>query len=191
MRFAYVLLVALLISAMGLAEAATAGGPWRELHRPLDLPEVAPGEACPVSPVDQRVDWAPINIFGVSGIGRGPVYPGLGRKGRLRATSGPNGEGWFSGKVFWYVKPSYGERVLIRGRRLDGPGSLRFIDVDDGGRGRKLRIKRKTDVTWHGQPEGSRGEPSGVLFRESGCYGVQIDGTRFSRTVVFRASTVS
>ena len=36
------------------------------------------------------------------------------------------GTPWLRSKLFWYVKPSYRGRVLIRGRRLDAPGSLRF-----------------------------------------------------------------
>jgi hypothetical protein len=176
-----------LLPALGLVQPANAADPWRKLHRPLHLPRLAPGDACPVSPVDQRVDWESVNAFG-DGIGPGPVYPGLGDEGHLTTEgSGP----WFGTKVFWYVKPSYPRRVLIRGRRLDGPGKARF---HDSGRshGRllpDLRITRNDSVSWEGQPRGSRGVPSGVFIRAPGCYGVQIDGTRFSRTVVFTAST--
>jgi hypothetical protein len=140
-----------------------------------------------VSPVDRRVDWTRINIFGGSGIGRGPVYPGLGSSGgAFTTTTAHSFGGWFGGKLFWYVKPSYRGRVLIRGRRLDGPGSLRF---NGGRRPRELRIKRNATVSWEGQPAGSRGVPSIVRIHASGCYGVQIDGTTFSRTVIFTAST--
>ena len=44
-------------------------------------------------------------------------------------------------------------------------------------------------MTWAGQPEGSRGVPSIVRAVAAGCYGVQIDGTSFSRTVIFRVTT--
>ena len=177
-----------LSASLGSVLPASAADPWRELHRPLDLPQLAAGDPCPVSGVDRRVDWERANIFGGSGIGRGPVYPGLGSSGgHLDTTGGPVDGSWFGGKVFWYVKPSYRDRVLIRGHRLDGPESLRFSD--EGRRSHELRIKRKSDISWAGQPRGSRGEPSGVLIRASGCYGVQIDGTTFSRTVIFTAST--
>ena len=92
---------------------------------------------------------------------------------------------WLRSKVFWYVKPSYRGRVLIRGRRLDANGSLRFGEERLAG---QLRIRPGQSVTWAGQPDGSRGVPSIVRAVSAGCYGVQIDGTRFSRTVIFRVT---
>jgi hypothetical protein len=180
-------LTGVLTALLALSQPVNAGDPWHKLHRPLHLARVPPGAACPVSAVDQRVDWEGSNIFGGFGIGRGPVYPGLGPSGELvtTTTAYANGVPWFSGKVFWYVKPSYRGRVLIRGRRLDGPLSLRF----NGVRRRELRIKPNQTVSWRGQPPGSRGVPSIVRARSSGCYGVQVDGTTFSRVVVFAVST--
>jgi hypothetical protein len=57
----------------------------------------------------------------------------------------------------------------------------------DGGRlpAPELRIDESETVSWDGQPAGSRGRPSAVRVRAPGCYGVQIDGTSFSRVVVF------
>ncbi len=76
--------------------------------------------------------------------------------------------------------------MLIRGRRLDGPQVMRF----DGGKlpAAELRIALGETVSWPWQPAGSRGRPSGVRVLASGCYGVQIDGTSFSRVVVFRVA---
>jgi hypothetical protein len=55
---------------------------------------------------------------------------------------------------------------------------------------RELHITRHEIHSWTGRPPpGSRGVPSGLSIRASGCYGVQIDGTRFSRAVIFTAST--
>jgi hypothetical protein len=142
-----------------------------------------------VSTVDRRVDWQRINIFGGSGVGRGPVYAGLGGSDghfttqRSEAFPGP----WFRGKLFWYVAPGYRGPVLIRGRRLDGAGSLRFGEAERPSS--EMRIGRNTSVSWTGQPRGSRGVPSAVRIHASGCYGVQIDGASFSRRIVFVAST--
>ena len=184
---AALLTLAILIAGLAWAPAAFAGT-WRELHRPLHLPEVDPAEPCPISPVDERVDWDRINIFGGSGIGPGPAYPGLGGSGgQVSDTPGQENTGWFATKVFWYVRPSYTGRVLIRGRRLDDRGRLGFSESANRP-SRELRIQRGDTVQWRGQPEGSRGVPSGLWWRASGCYGIQVDGTRFSRTVVFAAS---
>jgi hypothetical protein len=51
---------------------------WSVLRRPFHLPVVIPGSPCPVSRIDRRVPWERIRIFGGTGIGPGPVYPGLG-----------------------------------------------------------------------------------------------------------------
>lgn len=173
----------LLLAAVALASSAGAGvrDEWTPLRRPLHLPKVPSGAACPVSRVDPRVQWRRIG----SGIGRGPVYPGLGaHSGLLFATRDRQyGGPWFGEKVFWYVLPSYRGPVLIRGRRLDGPQLVRF----NGGKlpAPELRIEPDETVSWQGQPPGSRGVPSSVRVMTPGCYGFQIDGTSFSRTVVF------
>jgi hypothetical protein len=176
-----VVAAALLVSSA----AAGTGDGWTALRRPLHLPKVAPGSFCPVSHVDRRVDWSRAHIFGGSGIGRGPVYPGLGASSGLvwMTADQQYGSRWFGEKVFWYVLPTYKGRVLIRGRRLDGAGWLGF----NGTRvpNRELKIEPYDTVSWSGQRPGSRGVPSGVRALEPGCYGVQIDGTRFSRVVVF------
>jgi hypothetical protein len=156
---------------------------WQDLRRPLHLPEIPPGEPCPVSPVDEQVDWDSTGIFGGSGTGRGPAYPGLGG-GDGRVYANEPRDGWYGGKVFWYVKPGYRGKVLIRGRRLDGPGMLRFSESSPR-RAPELRIGPRDTVQWGG-PQGSRGVPSGTHFKAPGCYGYQVDGRRFSRVVVFR-----
>lgn len=171
-----------------LTRSRAAADPWAKLRRPLHLPRLAPGKACPISSIDRRVNWDRANIFGGSGTGRGPVYPGLGAyHGRLNAPRDTQfGGPWAGQKVFWYVLPSYRGPVLIRGRRLDGPQWLGFNGtlVPD----RELQIEPHDTVSWQGQPRGSRGVPSAVRARASGCYAVQIDGTTFSRVVAFTVS---
>jgi hypothetical protein len=175
-------IAAVLVATAVLVAPASAGDSWRALHRPLHLPHLMPGGSCPVSKVDRRVDWQAAAIFGGSGTGRGPVYPGIGgSKGRVTFPF-PAAAGWRRQKVFWYVAPSYRGRVLIRGGRIDAPGQLRF---GSGGPVRELRIPVRTGVSWIGQPPGSRGAPSYLRIHASGCYAVQIDGSSFSRIVVF------
>jgi hypothetical protein len=182
-------LAALLLAAVVFVSSAGAAGNdrWTSLRRPLHLPKLAAGARCPLSRIDSRIPWKRVNIFGGSGLGPGPVYPGL-PGAFLMATRDQQYKGpWFGEKVFWYVTPAYQGPVLIRGRRLDGPQRMGF-----NGRKRanpELRIAPHQTVTWDGQPRGSRGVPSGVRVLAPGCYGIQIDGTTFSRIVVIRVDT--
>jgi hypothetical protein len=89
--------------------------------------------------------------------------------------------------VLWFVLPSYQGPVLIRGRRFDGPELMRF---DDGTHPpAQIRLASAETVRWTGQVPGSRGRPSYVRVHVPGCYGVQIDGTTFSKVVVFTVTT--
>jgi hypothetical protein len=147
-----------LLAALAVVQPVGASDPWAKLHRPLHLPRLAPGAPCPVSPVDRRIDWTRANIFGGSGIGRGPVYPGLGGSGGQLYVRPDDqfGGPWADGKVFWYVRPSYRGRVLIRGRRLDGPQRLGF-----NGRVVPNRSCESTTTASHGR--GSRPEAAAYL----------------------------
>jgi hypothetical protein len=184
-RFGVALVV--VASTSVAASPVRASDPWAKLRRSLHVPHLSAGGKCPVSEPDARVPWKRINIFGGSGIGRGPVYPGLGSSNsRLSATRDDQyGGPWFGTKVFWYALPTYSGPVLIRGRRLDGPQLVRF----NGGKlpSSELRIESGETVSWQGQPTGSRGVPSGVRLIAPGCYGFQLDGTNFSRIVIFKA----
>ena len=175
------------LSVFASSAAAHSGDDWAALRRPLHLPRLAAGASCPVSRVDARVAWRGINIFGGQGIGGGPVYPGLGaHSGLLWATRDQQyGGPWFGDKVFWYVQPSYRGPVMIRGRRVNGSGMVRF----NAGRlpAPELHIAVGESVSWHGQPASSRGVSSAVRVLAPGCYAFQIDGTNFSRVVVFTA----
>jgi hypothetical protein len=185
MRLVLAMLAVAAAACPAAAARPDARDPWASLRRPLHLPKLASGAACPQSHVNRRVRWRGINIFGGQGLGRGPVYPALPSAFFMAARDRQYGGPWFGTKVFWYVQPSYRGPVLIRGRRLDGPQRMGF----NGRRvaNPELRIKRGETVSWEGQPAGSRGVPSGVRVLAAGCYGIQIDGTSFSRVVVVSA----
>jgi hypothetical protein len=183
------------VAALALAVVPVASshraGVWRSLHRPLRLQPIASGAVCPVSQVDHRVRWRRQHIYGSSGTGRGPVYPGLGSPppaGYVTAAADVQyGGPWYGVKVFWYALSRYRGPALIRGRQLDGDGALGFNG--NAVPRRELRIHRDETVSWTGQVAGSRGIPSTVRVLQPGCYGVQIDGTTFSRVVVFHVAT--
>jgi hypothetical protein len=186
------ILALLTVLALAVVPAASSqrAGVWKRLHRPLHLHAIAPGTTCPVSQVDPRLDWPRQHIYGTAGTGRGPVYPGLGTPpvgGLATAADTQYGGPWYGGKVFWYARPRYRGPALIRGRQLDGTGPLGFNGMAVPRR--ELRFHRGESVRWTGQVAGSRGLPSEVRVLQPGCYGVQIDGTTFSRIVVFSVTT--
>jgi hypothetical protein len=180
-----------LLASLAAIQTGGAPGTWAKLHRPLHLPKVAPGARCPVSRVS-RFDFA---RYGVpEAIGPGPAYPIFPQPGsRLQFTYPPDpsgpfaGSSWSGAKVLWFVAPRYRGPVLIRGGRLNRPDRLRF----DRGRvpPKEMRIPRNAKGGWPpGQEDvGQRYRPSYTRLRAPGCYAYQVDGTSFSRVIVFRA----
>jgi hypothetical protein len=177
-------LVATIVGLTAVGGSSAATDPWKALQRPLEIPRLARGSACPVSSVARSVPW---KRFGIgSGIGRGPAYPVLGGDTlEFRPPESFESRRWGGQKVFWFVLPRYRGPVLIRGRQLDGPYGIRFENGDVPPA--ELRIARGQSVYWSDQPDRSRGVPSYTRLRAPGCYGYQIDGTSFSRVIVFRA----
>lgn len=184
------LLVLALVGAGSAALAATAWSGGRAgftLARPLHLPHLAAGARCPVSHVDHRIPFT--RRFGINvGIGRGPTYPiGL-PAGVLHLAPASNFQSadWAGQKVLWFVHPSYLGPVLIRGGRIDGPGRVRF----DRGNIPPLSVHVTRSPGEPGGtpvPKDARYRPSYTRLRGPGCYAYQVDGTSFSRVVVFRA----
>jgi hypothetical protein len=178
--------LALLIGAgvaCGLAGAAssTSRDAWTPLYRPLNIPHIRAGQSCPASPPDTSFDFL---SYGVGqGYGPGPAYPVFGgnpepdHAGLEFDYPGTSlyGAGWSGQKVLWFLAPGYGDRVLVRGRQLDGPYRVRFGLTGPFLPPDELRIS------------GAGGHPSTTRLRTGGCYGYQIDGPSYSRVIVFDA----
>src|SRR5918999_5611054 len=166
------LVLCALLSAVPAAASNAGGDEWGHLYRPLRLPALERGAACPVSRVDGRVDWRASGI--APGVGPGPVYPIVGANTSLvvsvREDWGPT---WRGTKVLWFVHQRYRGNVLIRGKRLDGWERLRF---DNGSvPSEELRIAAgPSPASWRDQPAGSRGRPSYIPARAGGRSGGQI-----------------
>jgi len=162
--------------APGVATAAASEG-RAGLRRPLRLPILATGEACPRDP-GRRVS----PNFGLAS-GDGPVYPTLGEDGRLDLAGAREEGGWYYVKVLWFAAPEAVGPVLVRGGRLDAPGEVRFGDGPNPAP--ELRLGRGGTVA---DAPGWRHWPSFTRLREPGCYAYQIDGRDFSTVVVFAAT---
>src|SRR5712691_2521072 len=141
--------------------------PWGELAaRPLILPFIAPGAACPISRSRTIPGTAP-------GAGDGPIYP----VGSSPLRSSPEGN-----KVLWTAAPEYKGPALIRGARIDGTGTITF-----GAGAADLRFPVTTGVTSDHSSLGWRDLPSDVRIPASGCYAYQVDGLGFTTIIVFEA----
>jgi hypothetical protein len=155
-----------------------------ELRRPLHLPHVLPGGRCPASGLHD------LGNFVSPGLGPGPVYPVLGSGLGFVYSPPAGGTALFAGsqwggtKVLWTAASSYRGPVLIRGRELDGPHEVRFGDARIPAAEMRLSVPGAYSV---GEPAGWREWPSYTRLQAGGCYAYQVDGTRFSIVIVFRA----
>jgi hypothetical protein len=145
------------------------------LVRPLKLPVVQPGSACPVTPVTSRK-------LGITDArGSGPFYLG-----------GPMPHGAFAwNKTVWVLVDGARGPVLFRGGRVDGAGSLRFSGSP-------------ADPSDQGVSKSSEGGVSAMFYQRvivegaadafyvypatTGCYGLQVDGPSFEEIIVITAS---
>jgi hypothetical protein len=158
---------------------ATPGGDaWAALRaRPLVLPTVPAGSACPITP-GQVVspDYGPA-------LGPGPVYPvGFGAEGVAHLTGANQEGGWLYVKVLWIVDPAYKGPALVRGHQIDGPDEMGF---DRGPNpSPELQLDQQNALSGGGQWPNW---PTYTRIKGSGCYAYQIDGTNFSKVVVFSA----
>jgi hypothetical protein len=156
------------------------------LRRPLHLPAVVPGEACPAS----RGRTYTNSQFGGITLGRGPVLPLVGvargrdsepaKDGILRVRPYTEYPGWFFVKTLWFSFPRYQGPVLLRGRQLDGSHDLAM------GEPPTIDPELPAGPTANGE-DGFREWPGGTWVKGAGCYGWQVDGLDFSYVIVFEA----
>jgi hypothetical protein len=139
------------------------------------LPVVSPGQPCPVSPQRVHPRYGPI-------LGDGPAYPSLTFLANgvleLAPAGGFRSHEWSGEKVLWVQRPGAPRGLVVRGRRIDGPGGLRF----DDGRPPPARLVLPTPDrrAWVERPGYTR-------VRSTGCYAYVVQGPGIRRVVVFRA----
>jgi len=156
------------------------GGAPATLWRPLHLPTVAPGGACPVS---ARHSIA----RNLTGGGDGPIYATHADPWRVLfpppRNSLASGTGWSVDKTPFVRKRSFIGPFVVRGSRIDGAGVLGFSGP--GGR-RPFEAFQFAAGRSEAEVAGLTGWPTLVWMTSPGCYAVQVDGTSFSRVIVFR-----
>ncbi len=182
------LLMAIFLSAAacgGGDQAPAPSGPpediWQVLRaRPMRLPALAPGQACPVGGAKVvSPAYAPA-------LGDGPVYAVVGA-GILEFgyDGGFAGSEWGGAKVLWVSDATYRGPALVRGHQLDGPNEVRF----QSGANPMAKLQLSQDA-WASSPQeqpGWREWPSYTRLRAPGCYAYQVDGPGLSEVIVFRA----
>lgn len=177
------------------AATSNANDPWSALAaRPLQLPTVAAGASCPVTP-GQTVSGA-----GGSPIyGKGPAYIMVGiTNGLLRYDTAPaldSGSPWGLAQIRWEVGPTFTGPLLIRGSQLDGThpfgfnGGAEFTPSNASGT-EPVESALRLSVTQPGSNQWYRATGY-ARIRAPGCYAVQFDGASFSNVVVFQAISAS
>ncbi|MGH9054563.1 MAG: hypothetical protein ACRDYY_01640 [Acidimicrobiales bacterium] len=149
------------------------------LFPPLQLPRVAPGASCPVTPGSNSTDQY---VSGQQYGGAGPVWMVLGDQGDpSRGTSvlgNPETPGWLAAENVWLVAPGYQGPFTVRGAGLDGRGTVGF-----GGTPTTSAFV-EPPAPDPNSSDGWRFPPGTIWVTNPGCYGFQIDGTSFSQTVV-------
>lgn len=164
-------------------EAAAEAATWARLaQRPLRLPTVAAGAPCPRGPVTAGA----VPDFPRVG-GAGPIYVSGWDADGLHALRGrsPATDGWYYVKQLWIAIPDYRDPALVRGRRLDGAGELRFADSFGPGVVTPEMARRLGEPHGTGPTGGMRIWGGYTLLATPGCYAYQVDGTSFSEVVVF------
>ncbi len=156
-------------------------------QRPLNLPALSLGGACPATQGKVQALPTPAYPSSVYVLGSGPVYlqainsdaAGLvNPDGTARALSQ---NGIYGIKGPWISKPDYPGPILIRGRQLDGPNKIGF----EYGQSRQPQEEmRLDDANNNGTTYGWSFWPSGISFPSLGCYGLQIDGLNFTDTII-------
>ena len=165
--------------------------PWAQLEaRPLSLPTVAPGAACPVTQ-GQAISGSGYAFL----YGKGPAYVAVGEtNGTLQYDPAPaldSGSSWGLAQIRWEVGPTFTGPLLIRGRQIDGSQSIGF----NGGEGFTPTNPSGTEPIANElrflivQPSGNQWyrAVSFVRLKSPGCYAYQFDGASFSEVIIFVA----
>jgi len=139
----------------------------------LHLPGLRADGTCPVS--RRHTVWKQFS----SALGPGPAYPAIfDERSTLHFGAAVFPSPWTGQKVLWIVGPSYRGPILIRGHQLGGSWWVGF-DARESDPWSEMHIRGTGE--WLGYPSYTR-------VRGEGCYAYQVDGTSFSRIIVFSAA---
>jgi hypothetical protein len=145
------------------------------LTRPLHLPVLHPGQACPVS----RATPTHSSDFTGAALGVGPVHPLA--TGNEDLGSNTHAPGWLAIKSLWVSDPQYQGPFLVRIRRLDGSGPAGGLEDPT-----VTSFFVPNGPTWNSQPGGYRAITGATWVKTPGCVAWQVDGLTFSNVIVIQ-----
>ncbi|HEY3578266.1 MAG TPA: hypothetical protein VGK68_09805 [Gaiellaceae bacterium] len=120
-------------------------------------------------------------------MGSGPVRVGVDNAGNPHQGFHPASyHGWLALKTHIVEPPAYHGPFLVRARRLDQPGVIRFGPTPAAN---APLLALGGSIPVGGGRGGWHDIPYFTFVRRPGCYGLQIDGLSFSTTVVVRILT--
>jgi len=171
------------IGQMAHAHAGENDALYAELAtRPLNVPTVGAGDACPHSAV------GPIAVERIgSSLGGGPVFLTLGHDGVAQFHSYDKSDGLYTTRTIWAIAPDIRSPVLVRGQQINGPNIVRFAH-DGPATLDALRFGAAPDVPLAEAEDEWRFAAASLGVAGPGCYVLQADGPYFSESVVFEVA---
>ena len=166
--------------------------PWAHLRRAITLPKLPSGSACPRS-TGKEIDT---KVFGGFYLGPGPYYANIvatrDAQGIYHWEDARPDDEWQFLKTHWTAPPTYFGAALIRGRRLDGTGDVRFNGDDQPGAINtssgltlvlelRFRGRSPSDSDWMDAPTVTR-------VKAAGGYGLQVDTAERTYSIVFEVA---
>jgi len=159
-------------------------------QRAVQLPTIAAGSPCPLSPRH------PIPYYGL-GASQGPIYLAIDATGTLGYTDAAHfqggGSAWGGATGLFVIAPAYRGPALIRGRQIDdGLHEMRFqggVDEQDYP-GQLATAPLLSELKVSGTGRGFPWANALVYIRlqAPGCYAIQVDGLSFSYAIVFHTT---
>lgn len=156
----------------------------RFMARPLHLPTLHLGQACPTS----KASVFNTAAFGGVVHGSGPVHPllvdyaaGPVASGTVGLTSSTQYPGWLTVKTLWFSEPPYQGPFVVRVRRLDGAGPIGLLDDPTA---TSFYVPAGPTLNSTG---GYREMPGVTWVKTPGCLAWQVDGLTFSHVIIARA----
>jgi hypothetical protein len=153
------------------------------IRRPLHFPTVRTARTCPVSR-GKVIGGSFINgvVFGP-----GPVRLLLAMENSSDLLAGnvdllpSDAPGWFAFKTTWIVAPSYQGPIIVRAKRIDGPGEVALLG---GALPGPLVVPPGPTINDFSR---NRTAPVGTYVLGPGCFAFQIDGKGFDEHIVVNA----